>query len=291
MKRAHLLAHAFAFAIALAPRLRAQPADIGSPIAFAPTPGTQSNGDGAERSYWALAGPRFFFAASLEIGFAYARPKLSAGRGRPHWEWVGIEAVPLATPEGVGAYAGLRGQVPNLDLRAGLRHFAPFSRSLIAIEDDYERADIERSDGPSGNYTALETELAAHLPAPSGNVFALFTGYYIPDRPPGHHLYEESLRVVIAPPFVWRARLGYAFHAGPDDELRIGPAAEVLGLPGRDAHVYRAGIVAVAPLSATLDVQLSFLPVISSPDSIGLAGADFTQFGVRWRWATGAPPR
>lgn len=269
--------------------LRAQPGDV-DPAASTPPPGLSGIDESLHASYWERGKPRWFFAASLEIGFAYARPKLAAGRGRPHWEWVGLEALPIVTLEGAGAYGGIRGEVPNLDARLGVRYFAPFYRTLLPPADSHDRLDIESEDGPPGRYVAYEGEMAPSVALFGGRLYSVLTAYYIPGIQADHHLYEESLKVVMSPPYVWRARLGYGFGFGPQGRFRVGPAAEVIGLPGRDAAVWRAGLVAVAGVSDSLDVQATLLPVISSPDRLGLSGADWGHLGVRWRWATGQVP-
>jgi hypothetical protein len=274
----------------VAPSIWAQPTDV-SPAPQQPVLGLSATGQGSQHAFWAEAEPRWFFAATLELGFVYARPKLAVGRGRPHWQWAGIEALPIVTTEGAGFYGGTRLELPHFDARLGARYFSPFDRPFLPEQDSYERLDIERADGAPGRYAAYEAELTAHAPIPGGTLFAIGTGIYVPEITHRHHLYEDSLRVVMAPPFAWRGRLGYLFAFGPHDSIGVGAAAELIGLPGRGELVWRAGPVAVAIVSAALDVQASFLPVIASPDSIGLAGADFGHLGVRWRWATGAVPR
>jgi hypothetical protein len=39
-------------------------------------------------------------------------------------------------------------------------------------------------------------------------------------------------------------------------------------------------------LSRRVDLRGSFVVTVVSPDSIGLPGGDFTELGVRYRWAT-----
>jgi hypothetical protein len=39
-------------------------------------------------------------------------------------------------------------------------------------------------------------------------------------------------------------------------------------------------------LSRALEVRGTFVPTVASPDRIGLVGGDFTELGLRWRWAT-----
>jgi hypothetical protein len=97
--------------------------------------------------------------------------------------------------------------------------------------------------------------------------------------------------VIMDPPYVWRARLGYLLAFGRDGAIRIGVAGDVIGVPGRDEYVVRGGLLGSVSMTAHLEAQVSFIPVLVSPDSIGLAGGDFGQLGVRFRWATGSKPK
>jgi hypothetical protein len=61
----------------------------------------------------------------------------------------------------------------------------------------------------------------------------------------------------------------------------------VLGVPARsDALTVRAGLLVRFVLSRRIEVRGSFVPTIISPDTIGLAGSDFTELGLRYRWAS-----
>ena len=108
--------------------------------------------------------------------------------------------------------------------------------------------------------------------------------------PSDYLVYEENLRVVMKPPYVWRARLGYLAGFGRDGSIRVGAAADLIGIPGRDEYVVRAGILGSVLINANLEAQASFIPVIVSPDRLGLAGGDFGQLGIRYHWATGSTP-
>jgi len=68
---------------------------------------------------------------------------------------------------------------------------------------------------------------------------------------------------------------------------RVGVVGEVLYLPGRDDVVLRAGVIASFAIDDHLEaLGLLVVPVLS-PDSIGIAGGDFAELGIRYRWATG----
>jgi hypothetical protein len=258
-----------------------------------PVPSPPATG-GTEQSvvarYWEIGRVRPFLAASVEAGIIYLKPRFAAGYGRPHWSWFGVESYPVLGTSGAGHYSGLAATLPWVSLRGGTRFFYPYSRKLLEPRDHYERSHADLGTGPVGDYVAHEGELTATAPLFHGNVFAVLTGMRLALVPEGHYVYENSLKVIVRPPYVWRARLGYLFAFGPDAAIRVGAAAEVIGLPGRDAFVLRAGVLASLSISARLEAQASLIPVLLSPDSLGLEGSDFGQLGIRYRWATDSKP-
>jgi hypothetical protein len=239
--------------------------------------------------YWELGRPRLFFSTKLEVGYAYVRPQFAFGYGLPHWRWLGVQTYPLVSLGGAGHYAGIAAEIPRLLIRGGGRYYYPFSRSFLPPDDSFTRKEIELLNGPKADYLALETEVIATIPVPAGSLFAVGSGYYTLLVPDGFYLYEESLRTVMKPPYIWRGRLGYLAAFGRDGAIRIGPAAELIG-SGRDELVLRGGVLASVSINAFVEAQASFIPVILSPDSLGIAGGDFGQLGVRYRWATGSTP-
>jgi hypothetical protein len=259
------------------------------PVATTP-PATGGSEQATTARYWELGRARAFFATTLEAGYAYLRPKFALGYGLPYWRWIGLEAYPLVSLGGVGQYAGIGGALPGVTFRVGGRYYLPFSRSFLLPQDSYSRLDIESLAGPTADYLALEAEVTGSIPVPAGTLVAVLTGYHVLLAPDGYFLYEDSLRAVMDPPWIWRARLGYLFALLRDGALRIGPAADLIGLPGRGDFVVRGGLVASVGINAHLEAQASVIPVIVSPDTLGLAGGDFGQLGIRLRWATGSAP-
>jgi hypothetical protein len=240
--------------------------------------------------YWELGRTRPFLAMTVDAGLIYLRPRVMAGYGRPHWSWIGVEADPNIGVGGVGYYSGVAATLPWLSLRTGTRYFYPFSRNLLEHREEYERSDIGLLEGPVGDYLAYEAEAAGTLPLGPGSAFAVATGMYLGLVPPGKYVYEDSLKVVAAPPWLWRGRIGYLLALGLNGAIRVGAAGELIGLPGRDAFVIRAGVVASVLISSELEAQASLLPVLASPDSLGLAGSDFGTLGVRYRWGSDSAP-
>lgn len=240
--------------------------------------------------YWELGRPRSFLAGAVEVGFAYVRPRFAAGYGQPYWRWVGVEAYPVLSLTSVGQYFGVGAAWPGISVRAGARYQYPFTRTLLEPREHFERKDIAILDTNRADYVAWEAEATLTFPSVLGSTFAVLTGEHLEFVPQGQYLFEDSLRVVIAPPWVWRARLGHLVGFGRHGALRIGAAGDLIGLPGRDSFVVRAGLLASVQLTSRLEAQASFIPVIVSPDSLGLAGGDFGQLGVRYRFATGSQP-
>jgi hypothetical protein len=111
---------------------------------------------------------------------------------------------------------------------------------------------------------------------------------HIEGVPDGQLVYEETLHVIAKPPWVLRVRGGYSLLF-PVRRTRssIGAVVDVFWLPGRDAELVRAGLIFRIAISSELEVRGTFVPTIFSRDRIGLLGGDFTELGLRWRWATG----
>lgn len=240
---------------------------------------------------WELGRARPFLALSVDAGYLYVRPRFTAGYGRPFWSWLGIEAYPLLSSAGIGHYSGAAAALPGLTFRAGTRYFYPFSRSFLEPKAHFTRSDTELLRGPKADYLAYEGELTATLPLFRGSVFAVLTGYRTARVAEGYFLFEESLRAVIKPPYIWRARLGYLMALSKNGAIRLGITSEILGLPGRDAFIVRGGLLGSVLIDAHLEAQASFIPVLVSPDSLGMAGGDFGQLGIRYRWASDSKPR
>jgi hypothetical protein len=280
-----------------APLFAQEPLGIAPP---APSPPATGGSEQAVVSrYWQLGRPRLFFATLVEAGYAYLRPKFALGYGLPYWRWVGLEAHPLLSLGGVGQYAGIAAELPRLQLRVGGRYYYPFSRSFLippggvgvfSADDSFSREDIQSVAGPKAKYLALEAEAIGTLPIPAGSLFLALTGYRTMLVPDGYYMFEENLHAVMKPPYVWRTRLGYLAAFGRDAAIRVGPAVDLIGLPGRNKFVVRGGLLGTVSVNAHLAAQLSLIPVIASPDTLGVAGGDFGYLGVSLFWATDSDP-
>ena len=238
---------------------------------------------------WKMGRPRLFISTRLDIGFIFLKPRISAGYGRPHDVWVGVDMNPLISFEGVGVWGGLRGTLNWIDLRVGIRHQDTWSRSYLVPKGTYNQDDIEDRSAPDSSYSSLEAELTLDLPAGPGGLSAEVAGTYILGVEGDYHVYEETIKAVVAPPWVWRVRLGYMFPLDRDKVFRLGLVGEVVGIPGRGRYVFRGGLLGSVRLMSNLEARFTFMPVWYSADSLGSSGSDLLLVGVRHRWATGVP--
>ena len=188
----------------------------------------------------------------------------------------------------MGAYARLRAALPFLDLRVGARGFYAFDHSFLPTQASYTRLDLETTNGGHAEYITYEAELTAGATLGPGELGALGSVSLITGVPSGMEVFEETLRVIAKPPWVFRGRIGYSFFVLPSlGRASVGPALEALYVPARDAVTLRAGLLVRFVLSRAIEVRGTFVPSVLSPDSIGIVGGDFTELGLRYRWAAG----
>jgi hypothetical protein len=256
------------------------PTDLGPPHA-------DSLIDPKMRRSWNEGSPRPFAALTLDAGYLYLRPRGHVGYGMPFNTWLGLEANPLVGRGGWGGYGGARFALPYVDLRVGARYFAAFQHSFIDPKESYNRLDLDSTANAPARYYTLEAELSAALPLGPGDLLAMGSISAVRGVPSGSYVFEETLRVIVDPPWVWRVRGGYVFRLGAHSQHSFGPVADVLNIPERDdSRTVRFGPVLRIQLSRHFDVRGSFVTTISSPDRLGLVGGDFTELGVRYRTAT-----
>jgi hypothetical protein len=269
-------------------------ATTGSSIARADPPAAPPTSDDDSFSvpathpgHWARGSSRWFLSSTIDVGYLYLRPRLTAGYGKPFVLWAGADANPIASSSGLGAYAGLRGQIPWGDLRVGARGFRAFDHKFLAPQDHYDTRDLQTGTGSLSQYITLEAELSGGVPVGPGSVLLVLTASSVQGVPAGNYVYEETLRVITNPPAIYRARTGYALRLGSEGNARVGLVAEVLDLPGRSELLYRGGVVASFAIDDHLEALGLLVVPIWSRDSLGIAGGDFAELGIRYRWATG----
>jgi hypothetical protein len=237
--------------------------------------------------HWTREEARPFLSLRLDAGYLYLKPRFSLGYGKPFSIWAGIEAVPLVTPDYAGGYGGPHLQLDWFDLRASARYVHAFQRQFLTPKDSYSLVDLAEDTGHPSNYVGLEAEARAAVPAGPGAILLLGTASSIQLAPAGYYVYDEALRVVRGPQLVYRGRLGYELPFMSEGSGRLGLVGEVLDIPDRRAWVYRAGVVATFDIDDHLQAIATIVAPIVGPDSLGFLGADYTELGIRYRWATG----
>jgi hypothetical protein len=260
--------------------------DAEAPLGLLPTPEDALIDPNMARS-WGTLPARPFVATTFDFGFVYIRPRVSLGYGRPFTQWVGVDMNVLAQTSGLGAYGGLRVDIPHLDWRAGPRFFRSFSHTYLPAQDRYDRIDLERDVSNPAKVVTWETELDLSADLGPGRLLLRGSASYVTGVPKGQRVFEETLHIMVDPPLVWRTRLAYTFTFGSHHQHSIGPALDVLALPKRDDSLtLRAGPILRLQLSRRVEVRGSFIVTLVSPDSLGLVGGDFTELGLRYRWAS-----
>lgn len=238
---------------------------------------------------WNQGADRWFAAGLIDIGPLYLRPRLSAGWGRPFWRWVGVDANPLVSGEGIGAYAGARVSTPHLDVRVGGRWFSTFSRSVLEPRFSYNRLALEVRDGPVSQYLSLEAEASGNLPVGPGSILLILTGTYVALVPGDHYVYEDTLRFITKPPWIWLGRTGYELTFAARDRAKIAVVVELVGSPGRDLVVLRGGVTGSLKLGNILELRAALVPALLARDDLGAMGGQWFELGLRFRFATGVP--
>jgi hypothetical protein len=192
--------------------------------------------------------------------------------------------------EPASAGVDVRFVIPWFDVRAGARGFLAFTHTFLTPAAHYSTEDLDTATGPTAKCVTLEAELSGGIPAGPGSILSVVTASSVQGVPSGRFVHEETLRVITDPPAIYRARLGYALRLGSEGAARVGAVGEVLDLPGRRELVHRAGIVASFAIDDHLEAMGLLIIPVGGPDSIGIAGGDFGELGLRYRWATGQRP-
>ncbi|MCA9647180.1 MAG: hypothetical protein KC492_41110 [Myxococcales bacterium] len=229
--------------------------------------------------------PSAFVSTAVDIGYQYLRPRGSVGYGNPWGSWVGVDANPLVSGTAAGGYGGVRLALPPVNLRAGLRYLYSFRKSFLPIQEQYNRRDIEFSDGDPARYLAWETELTLSPIVGPGYILSESALTYMTGVPSDQYVYTEQLRIVAKAPWIFRQQLGYVFPIDEAGALKIGIVGEYLRDPDRETDTVRGGILLRMRIFQDLEARGNFVPVLFSPDELGIKGGDFGQLGIRWTWA------
>lgn len=269
------------------------PPDPSSDASLTATPGTKSplkEPDKTRAHYWAQGDARAFTSVAIDLGYLYLRPRVSFGYGRPFWTWIGIDVNPQLSNNFLAGYAGLRLALPMVDLRVGPRYVVALQHHFLLDHTHFSRLDFESQTEGRSKYLAMEAELSGAVPLGPGSLLFVGSATHLSGVPHDRMVYDETLRIIARAPWLWRGRVGYAVRLGVEGKISFGVVGEVLGNPGRNIRVYRAGVIGSAALSNHIEVLGSLVLPIVTPDTLGIFGGEFAQLGVRYRWATGQAP-
>jgi hypothetical protein len=240
------------------------------------------------RPFWRGSGPtRPFMAATIDAGVVYLLPRAHFGYGKPHFRWFGAEIGSGISLGSMRSYAGIRGSMPGLDVRVGARYEHPVSQRYLPEQEAFDREELDQVGFSRGVYLAGEAEVTTSIAVPSGSIIGVVTGMYMSSVPDDVYVFEQAMRVVVDPPWMWRLRLGYLYHLGWQGTMKLGVAGEVIHLVERQSFTARLGPAISVALTHHLEAVAAVMIVAHSPDSLGLSGADLGQLGLRYRWATG----
>lgn len=241
-----------------------------------------------ERLSWKSTNARRFLAVQTDLGYIYLKPRLIVGYGVPFFRWVGVEANPLVTQNYLGAWAGARLTLPIFDIRVGARYIYALRRDYLPARESFDRTAIELTrNGGNAKTVTYEAELTTGFATKLGEVSALASVSHLVNVPRGQYVFEEVLHVVAEPTFIWRARGSFGFYVVPRyRQFTIGPAVDVIAVPAREELLVRAGVVARVVLNRSIEIRGTFVPTVNSRDNIGWLNSDFSELGLRYRWAS-----
>ncbi|HJL44833.1 MAG TPA: hypothetical protein RMG45_03320, partial [Polyangiaceae bacterium LLY-WYZ-15_(1-7)] len=238
---------------------------------------------------WGAQPNRAFLGIAFDLGFIYLRPRLSVGWGKPFARWFGVDVNPIVSPRAAGGYGGLRVDVPHFNFRAGVRLGVSYNQSYLPKQHTYDTRDWAVRNGTDQRYFSWEAELTLDYPLGPGEITSETAVTYITGVEAGFNVYEEHIKVIVDPPWVWRTRLGYELRFGAEDTIRLGVVAELLGVPQRDLVSFRAGLTLRVRVTPQLEIRAAWIPPLYLRDNLGIRGGDFALLGLRYRWASGMP--
>lgn len=234
---------------------------------------------------WSTGRDRWFVSGRIDAGFLFLRPRVTAGYGRPHYDWIGLDVVPAVQFSAAGGYIGARMEGRFLQIRTGALYQYSFNRSFLPAAPSYDLRDLDVLDGPRASYFLWDSEIDLYIPIEPVRLRYQIQPVFADGIPEDHYLYFDNLRVISGRGLTLRQRIGVEFF-WPGTTIGIAPEVEVVWLDARSAFVLRAGGTARWLLSDEFEVRTSFLPVFISPDQLGRASSDVLEFALRWRWST-----
>jgi hypothetical protein len=239
--------------------------------------------------YWSQSRARLFLSGRALAGLGYGRLAFSAGYGKPHFIWAGLDTVGVATPYFASAQAGVQVSLAVAHLSVALRHTASFSHRVIPETDSVDSSDLERGD-ERARYDVVDSSLWGVVPY---RPFLLsWEATYVKPLAleQGTMVYEEIQRAVVTGHGLFTTKLSPMLSLLSSDRLFVGVLGEHLSLLGRsDPLVVRLGPSVWAQLTNHLELCAYLTwPVVGS-DQLGFWDGMYGTVGAVYRFATGDP--
>ena len=222
------------------------PVDERPPLGIFPAPADALMDPRVLRS-WGDGPARDFVATTVDVGFVYFRPRVALGYGKPFTSWVGVEGNPIVTNSELAVYGGVRLELPYFDLRAGPRFFRAFDHTYLPDQPSFTRLELDTGSGPVATATTYEVETDLSVPAGPGAVVGRGSLSYVTGVPEGDELFEETLHVIVRPPWIWRGRLGFPCSGSARTG---GTPSGRSGRSSRGAHALRRVDLSCGPRSS-----------------------------------------
>jgi len=239
------------------------------------------------QEHWEAGEARWFLSGRADLG-TVEHLALSAGWGKPHWLWGGVEAHGIVGLDFGAATANLRLSLLVADLWGGLRTTRAWSQVPLP--------DVPHHDGlPTGGgftYDTFDLFTSGVVPTPGGLALWEVNAVRFLDPPAGAQIYEDWLRVVCAPPWCAVARLGWVARLR-EGALHVGAGAEWAFVDGRGGtNLVRIGPVLSWRLWQHIALQGYLYFPVSDPDQLALLDRVNALLVLGFTFATGdAPPR
>lgn len=237
---------------------------------------------------WRPAPARWFVSTRADLGYLFFRPRVSVGYGKPHVDWVGVDAIPLISGTSGGGYVGLIMSSPHFEVRSGGLYLVNFTRSVLEPRAHYDRRDIDTRIGGPAEYVALDSEAKVSFPVGSLTFRYEVQAFLLDLFQPDVYVFVDPLSLVMGEGLAIRQMFSFFFPVANIPDLSLGPAVEPSYVSSRpDAPwVVRIGFAAQFKLFDDVELRSELLPAVISPDALGRAGSHFLEFKLRWRWAT-----
>jgi hypothetical protein len=238
--------------------------------------------------YWAQGHTRPFVAGQAMAGLGVGRLTLSAGYGKPHFMWGGLEGNGSLTPYYANLQGGLHLSAFIADLYISYRRTYSLTHGLLPNASTVSDDDLDANSNNKVRYDALHAQMWGFIPYRRLLLAWEFACVRPFGQPSNTLLYEEIQRVIITPAGVFSIKATPMIKPSRSLKLYVGVLVEQLALLGRGVEwVWRLGPSAFVTLGDHWDVGGYLSWPIQSPDRLGFWNGMYGTAAIRYHFATG----